>query len=133
MWPAPSPRHKFHLNIAERRTSRPETFFTLPKDTPKSSNLRGAAKMAALASKSQSQKIFEKLRTKPANRVSMPHASLVPRGKMLTFLRTLDMLRLRAEKSYLDISAFRNLSLPRLLFKSPQPRCSYLLCAIHKS
>jgi ADP-ribosylation factor GTPase-activating protein 2/3 len=28
--------------------------------------------MAALASKSQSQKIFEKLRTKPANRVSKP-------------------------------------------------------------
>jgi hypothetical protein len=32
--------------------------------------------MAALASKSQSQKIFEKLRTKPANRVSMPHVKI---------------------------------------------------------
>jgi hypothetical protein len=28
--------------------------------------------MSALASKTQSQKIFEKLRTKPANRVSIP-------------------------------------------------------------
>jgi hypothetical protein len=48
--------------------------------------------MAALASKTQSQKIFEKLRTKPANRVSMPHVSLVLGVKSLTVVLNLDML-----------------------------------------
>jgi tRNA(His) 5'-end guanylyltransferase len=89
--------------------------------------------MAALASKSQSQKIFEKLRTKPANRVSMPHVSFDLRVKSLTVVRTPDMLRLRAEEPHLDISAFWHLSLPGLFFKSPKLGCSYLVCAIHES
>lgn len=44
-----------------------------------------SANMAALASKTQSQKIFEKLRTKPANRVSIPHVThrLVALGSLM--------------------------------------------------
>jgi hypothetical protein len=89
--------------------------------------------MAALASKSQSQKIFEKLRTKPANRVSMPHVNVILGLNWLTVIRNLDMLRLRAEESHLDISTFWNLSLSRLLFKSPKLGRPHLICAIHKS
>ena len=58
------------------------------------------------ATKAQSQKIFEKLKTKPANRVRSPLLF------WLLWLTALDMLRLWSKQSDLVLCAIWNIPLP---------------------
>lgn len=71
--------------------------------------------MAELATKQQSQKIFEKLKAKPANKVSYATSIHGPP----TFLTKVDLLRLQPEEPDLDICSSWHLPLPRLLCESP--------------
>lgn len=85
----------------------------------------------ALATKTESQKIFEKLKAKTANKVRRSTA----RGGIATHPLTpaSGMFRLWAEEPHLVVCTVRHLPLPRLLIQSPQPRRSHLLCEVNKS
>ena len=66
------------------------------------------------ASKAESQKVFEKLKLKPANKVRLcpSHPRSVPgHGNVLT-LEDIDMLRLRFQESHLVFGSFRYLLVP---------------------
>ena len=68
----------------------------------------------SLATKAQSQKIFEKLKTKPANKVS---SNIVQKTRRV--LISSGVLRLWNEEPNMVFGAFRHLPMPGLLLKSP--------------
>lgn len=76
--------------------------------------------MSGLATKQQSLKLFEKLKTKPANKVCDAQGPSVLRPPFpdrlpYTALTALDLLRLRPEEPHVDIGPLRHLPVPRLL------------------
>jgi len=87
---------------------------------------RRSSKMSA--TKAQSQKIFEKLKSKPANKVYGATRTLGA-----TELTSVDLLRLRAKESNMVIRTVWRVSLSRLLVQPPKPRSAHLLCQIDQS
>lgn len=81
------------------------------------------------ASKAESQKVFEKLKTKPANkaRVAPPSLKTIPANCF-----AIGLLRLRYQESYLVIGAFGYLLVSGLFGQPPEPGCSHLLCPLYK-
>src|SRR5215469_9838147 len=74
--------------------------------------------LQGLAPKSESIKIFDKLKTKPANKVPSPAAICVATRLSLN----IGLLRLRRKESNMDLRPPRYLPVSGLLRKSPQPR-----------
>jgi hypothetical protein len=72
--------------------------------------------MAALATKTQSQNIFAKLKQKPANKVSL----LSTEGRSTCVnSKCVDMFRLRRKEPDMELRTFRHLPLSRLLVQPP--------------
>ncbi len=67
----------------------------------------------ALATKTQSQNIFAKLKAKPANKVYF----LLPSFQDIPNLYLEDMLRLWRKESNMEFGPIRHLSVPRLLLE----------------
>lgn len=95
--------------------------------------------MSGLATKQQSLKIFEKLKTKPANKVSNGPAVALQLSACALYHKTLylfsfspDLLRLRSKEPNLDLCSLRNLPVPGLLLQPPKPWRPHLLCAINE-
>jgi hypothetical protein len=82
----------------------------------------------ALATKTQSLKIFEKLKTKPANKVWR-----MRRVNYICIDNLVDMFRLRSEESNMELCSFRHIPMLRLLCRPSKPRCTHILCSIDQS
>jgi hypothetical protein len=76
--------------------------------------------MSGLATKQQSLKIFDKLKSKQANKVCSCGAThRIVLDVMLIALESADLLRLRSEEPDMDLSPIGHLPLPRLLLQPP--------------
>lgn len=96
--------------------------------------------MSGLASKQQSLKIFEKLKSKSANKVREPpsftlHAPcpLQLRVRQSNINKHYPgLLRLRPEEPDLDLGSLGHLPVPRLLRQPSQPRRPHFLCSLYQ-
>jgi hypothetical protein len=82
------------------------------------------------ATKAQSQKIFEKLKTKPANKVRFLSGLC---GLSATSWLSLGMFWLRLQEPNLVFRSFRNLPVPGLFSQPQKPGSPHLLCSINYS
>jgi hypothetical protein len=88
--------------------------------------------MAALATKTQSQNIFAKLKQRPANKVRYKKGRGGQEGR-LTDVHWTGMLRLRRKEPNMVVGSVWYLPVPGLLGKPQKHGRAHLVCAVHES